>query len=53
MAKLIRLEDHTEKLDNTPTELPVLPLRNTVAYPFSMLPLVVGIQRSVKLVKDA
>ena len=53
MAKLIRLEDHTEKLDNMPSELPVLPLRNTVAYPFSMLPLVVGIQRSVKLVKNA
>ena len=53
MAKLIRLEDHTEKLDNMPSELPVLPLRNTVAYPFSMLPLVVGVQRSVKLVKNA
>ncbi len=53
MAKLMRLEDHTVKLDDMPSELPVLPLRNTVAYPFSMLPLVVGIQRSVKLVKDA
>ncbi len=53
MAKLIRLEDHTEKLDHMPSDLAVLPLRNTVAYPFSMLPLVVGVQRSVKLVKNA
>jgi ATP-dependent Lon protease len=36
-----------------PNELPILPLRNTVAYPFAMLPLSVGIPRSIKLVNDA
>ncbi|MGD8367269.1 MAG: endopeptidase La [Desulfobacterales bacterium] len=40
----------TEKL---PDELPILPLRNTVAFPGTVLPLAVGIQRSVKLVQDA
>ncbi|MFZ0132668.1 MAG: endopeptidase La [Desulfobacterales bacterium] len=36
-----------------PSELPILPLRNTVAFPFSMMPLAVSIPRSVALVNDA
>ena len=36
-----------------PNELPILPLRNTVAFPFSMVPLSVGVPRSVKLIEDA
>ncbi|CAB5149702.1 ATP-dependent protease La (EC Type I [Olavius algarvensis associated proteobacterium Delta 3] len=36
-----------------PEELPILPLRNTVAFPFTVLPLAVGIERSVKLVQDS
>jgi ATP-dependent Lon protease len=36
-----------------PHELPILPLRNTVAYPFSVLPLMVGVPRSVHLVQEA
>jgi ATP-dependent Lon protease len=38
---------------NIPDELPILPLRNTVAFPLSMLPLSVGIPRSVQLIEDA
>jgi ATP-dependent Lon protease len=34
-------------------DLAILPLRNTVAYPFSVLPLLVGIPRSVKLIEEA
>ncbi|MEW5815577.1 MAG: endopeptidase La [Spirochaetota bacterium] len=33
--------------------MPVLPLRNTVIFPFSITPIVVGIPRSVKLIEDA
>ncbi len=40
-------------LANLPDELPVLPLRNMVAYPFTMLPISVGVPRSVKLVHEA
>jgi ATP-dependent Lon protease len=40
-------------MDTIPRDLAVLPLRNTVAYPFSVLPLAVGVKRSVKLIKDA
>ncbi|KPJ79174.1 MAG: peptidase [Deltaproteobacteria bacterium SG8_13] len=36
-----------------PNELPILPLRNTVAFPFSMVPLSVGVARSVKLIEEA
>lgn len=31
----------------------MLPLRNTIAYPFVVLPLVIGIPRSIKLIEDA
>ena len=34
-------------------ELPILPLQNTVAYPFAVLPLAVGVPRSVRLVDEA
>jgi len=43
----------TEKSDTLPRELPILPLRNTVPFPFVMIPLAVGIPRSVKLIEDA
>lgn len=46
-------ELHNEKAVHIPSELPILPLRNTVAYPFSVLPLMVGVSRSVKLVEEA
>jgi len=36
-----------------PEELPILPLRNTVAFPFTVIPLSIGISRSVQLVEDA
>jgi ATP-dependent Lon protease len=53
MVTFIESDDNTDAVNNIPEELPILPLRNTVAFPFSALPLVVGIPRSVKLVKDA
>lgn len=34
-------------------EISILPLRNTVVYPLSIVPLLVGIKRSIKLVEDA
>ncbi|MCC7205983.1 MAG: endopeptidase La, partial [Anaerolineae bacterium] len=36
-----------------PEELPVLPLRNMVALPFTTLPIAVGVPRSVRLVQEA
>ncbi len=36
-----------------PEEISVLPLRGTVALPFIIMPLVIGLERSIKLVDDA
>jgi ATP-dependent Lon protease len=36
----------------TPAELPILPLRGLVVYPFTAIPLTVGQARSIKLVDD-
>ena len=52
MASFLR-PNNNEQSVTIPKELPILPLRETVAYPFSVLPLSVGIPRSVKLVEDA
>jgi ATP-dependent Lon protease len=35
-----------------PSELPVLPLRNVVAFPHTLLPLAVSLKRSVRLLED-
>ncbi len=54
MATFMQPDDNNEEiLAKIPSELPILPLRNTVAYPFSVLPLMVGVPRSVKLIEDA
>ena len=42
-----------EQSVSVPRELPILPLRDSVAFPFSVIPLSVGIPRSVKLVEEA
>jgi ATP-dependent Lon protease len=36
-----------------PVELPILPLKDVVIYPFSGVPLAVGQERSIKLINDA
>ena len=35
-----------------PAELPILPLRGTVAYPDLVMPLIVGRERSIKLIDE-
>jgi len=47
------IQKESVKLPEIPNELPILPLRNSIAFPFSMMPLAVGIPRSIKLVNDA
>ncbi len=39
--------------EETPEELPILPVRNTVLFPGVVIPITVGRDKSIKLVKDA
>jgi ATP-dependent Lon protease len=41
-----------EVRSNMPSELPVLPLRDSVPFPEALMPLAIGQERSVKLVND-
>jgi ATP-dependent Lon protease len=39
--------------EQTPDELPILPLRNTVLFPGVVIPITVGRDKSIKLIKEA
>ncbi len=39
--------------EDTPDELPLLPVRNTVLFPGVVIPITVGRDKSIKLIKDA
>jgi len=47
--------DDEEQLnaEDTPDELPILPLRNTVLFPGVVIPITVGRDKSIKLIKEA
>lgn len=44
-------QNFNDILDRMPQELPILPLRNTVALPYIVMPLAVGIPRSIRLIE--
>ena len=46
------VEIDTEKKPPVPAELPLLPLKDTVVYPLTVYPLVIGKEKSIKLVND-
>lgn len=48
-------DDDEESLSNTetPNELPIIPLRNTVLFPGVVMPITVGRDKSMKLIRDA
>ncbi len=51
---LISDEDEAKiSKEDTPRELSILPLRNTVLFPGVIIPITIGRDRSVKLIKDA
>ena len=45
-------EDQMDK-ENIPEILPILPLRNTVLFPGVVIPITVGRDKSIRLVKEA
>jgi len=46
-------EENSEVTPHYPEEIAILPLRGTVAFPFIIMPLTIGLERSIKLVNDA
>ncbi len=46
------IEAETEKMPAVPAELPLLPLKDTVVYPLTVYPLVIGKEKSIKLIND-
>ncbi|MFQ3213668.1 MAG: ATP-dependent Lon protease [Marivirga sp.] len=46
-------EEHSMKEDELPDKLAILPIRNTVLFPGVVIPITVGRQKSIKLVKKA
>lgn len=54
LIQIISPEDGEEISDDSiPQPLPILPIRNTVLFPGVMIPITVGRQKSIKLVKKA
>ena len=53
LIPLLSLEDE-EKINSTkiPKELSILPLKNTVLFPGVVIPVTVGREKSIKLIKD-
>ncbi len=51
MVGLIQHQNENKLTEDIPQDLPILPLRNTVAFPFMILPLAVGVMRSRKLIE--
>ena len=45
-------EPETDKMPAVPAELPLLPLKDTVVYPLTVYPLVIGKEKSIKLIND-
>lgn len=52
MIAFIHSQNEKKPLEDIPQDLPILPLRNTVAFPFMILPLSVGVPRSKKMIQD-
>ena len=46
-------EDFQFDASDVPEQLPILPLRNTVLFPGVLIPITVGREKSLKLIKDA
>jgi ATP-dependent Lon protease len=53
LIQLVSMDDEHEPEHNAPTEVPVLPIKNTVLFPGVVIPITVGRQKSIKLVKEA
>ncbi|MBF6590763.1 MAG: endopeptidase La [Ktedonobacterales bacterium] len=51
-ASSAREDEDEEPTLKLPDELPILPLKDTIVYPFAVMPLGVGKERSIRLIDD-
>ena len=49
----VEVESSESELPKIPEILPIVPLRGTVVFPFAVVPLAVGQERSIRLIDDA
>lgn len=53
LIQLVSMDDETEPEEDAPDNIPILPIKNTVLFPGVVIPITVGRQKSIKLVKKA
>ena len=53
LIQLVSMDDEHKPEQDAPTEVPILPIKNTVLFPGVVIPVTVGRQKSIKLVKKA
>lgn len=46
-------DEEVMNAEDVPNEVPILPLRNTVLFPGVVIPITVGRDKSIKLIKEA
>lgn len=49
---MVMIATEKEKIPPVPAELPILPLKDTIVYPMTVYPLVIGKEKSIKLIND-
>jgi ATP-dependent Lon protease len=52
MDEIIETAQEQEKNTQVPAEIPLLPLKDTVVYPLTVYPLVIGKEKSIRLIND-
>lgn len=53
LIHLVSMDDEHKPEKDAPLEVPILPIKNTVLFPGVVIPITVGRQKSIKLVKKA
>lgn len=49
---MVMIATEKEKIPPVPAELPILPLKDTIVYPMTVYPLIIGKEKSIKLIND-
>jgi ATP-dependent Lon protease len=52
MDEIVEIPQEQDKNTKVPAELPLLPLKDTVVYPLTVYPLVIGKEKSIRLIND-